>query len=124
MSHWRWRREQGARRLRPYSVLKPVGPLALKAMLADGGELALVDVREELIFSQSHLLLARSAPLRLALSAVLAFLVALGVAALWDDLVRFAFGTSFGVADPLLGRDVGFYVFRLPLLEHLGRRED
>jgi rhodanese-related sulfurtransferase len=44
-------------------VLKPVGPLALKAMLADGGELALVDLREELIFSQNHLLLARSAPL-------------------------------------------------------------
>jgi rhodanese-related sulfurtransferase len=35
----------------------------LRAMLADGGELALVDVREELIFSQNHLLLARSVPL-------------------------------------------------------------
>src|ERR1700683_460946 len=32
-------------------------------MIDDGGELALVDVREELIFSQRHLLLARSAPL-------------------------------------------------------------
>jgi rhodanese-related sulfurtransferase len=32
-------------------------------MLAGGGELALVDVREELIFSQGHLLLARSVPL-------------------------------------------------------------
>jgi len=32
-------------------------------MLADGGELALIDVREELIFSQNHLLLARSVPL-------------------------------------------------------------
>ncbi len=32
-------------------------------MLGDGGELALIDVREELIFSQSHLLLARSVPL-------------------------------------------------------------
>jgi rhodanese-related sulfurtransferase len=32
-------------------------------MLADGGELAIVDVREELIFSQNHLLWARSAPL-------------------------------------------------------------
>jgi rhodanese-related sulfurtransferase len=32
-------------------------------MIDDGGELALIDVREELIFSQSHLLLARSAPL-------------------------------------------------------------
>ncbi len=32
-------------------------------MLDDGGELALIDVREELIFSQNHLLLARSVPL-------------------------------------------------------------
>jgi rhodanese-related sulfurtransferase len=32
-------------------------------MLDDGGELAIIDVREELIFSQSHLLLARSVPL-------------------------------------------------------------
>src|SRR6202049_1667117 len=32
-------------------------------MIGDGGELSLVDVREELIFSQRHLLLARSIPL-------------------------------------------------------------
>ena len=32
-------------------------------MISAGGELALVDVREELIFSQRHLLLARSIPL-------------------------------------------------------------
>lgn len=32
-------------------------------MLADGSELALVDVREELVFSRNHLLLARSIPL-------------------------------------------------------------
>jgi rhodanese-related sulfurtransferase len=35
----------------------------LRAMIADGKELALVDVREELIFSRNHLLLARSVPL-------------------------------------------------------------
>ena len=40
-----------------------VSPSELREMLKDGGELALVDVREELIFSQSHLLLARSVPL-------------------------------------------------------------
>jgi rhodanese-related sulfurtransferase len=43
--------------------LKLITPQALHAMLADGGELALVDVREELIFSRAHLLLARSIPL-------------------------------------------------------------
>src|SRR4029078_8099633 len=40
-----------------------VAARALKAMLADGRELALVDVREELVFSQNHLLFARSVPL-------------------------------------------------------------
>ena len=40
-----------------------VSPAELRGMIGDGGELALVDVREELIFSQRHLLLARSVPL-------------------------------------------------------------
>ena len=40
-----------------------VSPSAVRTMLGDGGELALIDVREELIFSQNHLLLARSVPL-------------------------------------------------------------
>jgi rhodanese-related sulfurtransferase len=35
----------------------------LRGMLADGQEIALADVREELIFSKNHLLLARSVPL-------------------------------------------------------------
>ena len=44
-------------------MARPVAARTLKAMLADGQELALVDVREELIFSRSHLLFARSVPL-------------------------------------------------------------
>jgi rhodanese-related sulfurtransferase len=40
-----------------------IGPAELRGMIGAGGELALVDVREELIFSQRHLLLARSIPL-------------------------------------------------------------
>jgi rhodanese-related sulfurtransferase len=43
--------------------LQPLNAHALKAMLADGEELALVDVREELLFSRNHLLFARSVPL-------------------------------------------------------------
>jgi rhodanese-related sulfurtransferase len=41
----------------------PVSPAELNAMLGDGAELAILDVREELIYSGSHLLHARSAPL-------------------------------------------------------------
>jgi rhodanese-related sulfurtransferase len=40
-----------------------VSPHAVKAMLADGEELALIDVREELTYSENHLLWARSVPL-------------------------------------------------------------
>lgn len=40
-----------------------VGARAVHDMLGDGEELAIVDVREELIFSQNHLLHARSVPL-------------------------------------------------------------
>ncbi len=36
---------------------------ALRAALLDGAELALLDVREERTFSESHLLFARSVPL-------------------------------------------------------------
>jgi rhodanese-related sulfurtransferase len=41
----------------------PLSPRGLKSMLADGEELALIDLREELIFSQRHLLSARCVPL-------------------------------------------------------------
>jgi rhodanese-related sulfurtransferase len=44
-------------------VTASIGPAELRGMIGAGGELALVDVREELIFSQRHLLLARSIPL-------------------------------------------------------------
>jgi len=41
----------------------PLTPAAVKTMIGDGGELALIDVREELIYSRNHLLWARSVPL-------------------------------------------------------------
>jgi rhodanese-related sulfurtransferase len=47
----------------PQPTLRPVEPAAVKAMLSDGRELALIDLREELIFSRRHLLWARSVPL-------------------------------------------------------------
>ena len=71
--------------------------------------------------SATLVLLSGTAPLRLGLAAVLAFLLALGFAGQWDDLVRFVYGASFGVVDPLLRRDAGLYVFRLPLFDTLAR---
>ena len=62
------------------------------------------------------------AVLRLAMGAVAA-IVALFYAiifyAQWDTYLRFRYGGSFGLSDPLFGVDAGFYVFRLPFYELL-----
>jgi uncharacterized membrane protein (UPF0182 family) len=50
---------------------------------------------------------------------VLAVFIAVGEASGWDTYLKAAYGGSFGVVDPAFGRDVGFYVFTLPLLEDL-----
>jgi len=42
---------------------RPLPAAVVKAMLGDGGELALIDLREELVFSRSHVLWARNVPL-------------------------------------------------------------
>jgi uncharacterized membrane protein (UPF0182 family) len=47
------------------------------------------------------------------------FLFATGISTQWDTYLRFRYGASFGVADPLFGVDLGFYFFRLPFYELL-----
>ncbi|MFB3134683.1 MAG: rhodanese-like domain-containing protein, partial [Rhodospirillales bacterium] len=42
---------------------RPVGAARLRSMIADGGEVALLDVREEGRFAQGHLLFAVPLPL-------------------------------------------------------------
>ncbi len=55
-------------------------------------------------------------PLLLAVPTLVA-MVAGGSA--WETFLRFTAGTDFGLADPVFGRDVGFYVFTLPFLRWL-----
>ena len=45
------------------TATKSISPQSLHATLSDGVELAPIDVREELAFSQRHLLWARNVPL-------------------------------------------------------------
>jgi uncharacterized membrane protein (UPF0182 family) len=52
-----------------------------------------------------------------AVSAVAAILFALIFYSQWDTYLRFRYGGSFGLSDPLFGVDAGFYVFRLPFYE-------
>jgi uncharacterized membrane protein (UPF0182 family) len=55
--------------------------------------------------------------------AAIAAVAAVNFAALfyaqWDTYLRFRYGGSFGLSDPLFGVDAGFYLFRLPFYELL-----
>ena len=52
-------------------------------------------------------------------AAVAALIFAVIFYAQWDTYLRFRYGGSFGLSDPLFGADVGFYLFRLPFYELL-----
>jgi len=54
-----------------------------------------------------------------AVAVVAGLFYALMFYAKWDTYLRFRYGGSFGLSDPLFGRDAGFYVFRLPFYELL-----
>lgn len=54
-------------------------------------------------------------------AAVAAFLLGGQLAGHWLEALRFVNAVDFGTADPLFGRDVGFYVFRYPFLQALYR---
>ena len=54
-----------------------------------------------------------------AVAALVALRAGLYAAGEWDVWLAWRHGVTFGQADPLLGRDVSFYVFSLPFLEFI-----
>lgn len=48
------------------------------------------------------------------IGAVLTLVMANVGSAQWPTLLLYAYGGSFGTADPIFGKDIGFYVFSLP----------
>ena len=59
--------------------------------------------------------------LLLPVALVLGFLAAPQAAMHWESALLFFNGVPFGIDDPLMGKDIGFYIFRLPALEALYR---
>jgi uncharacterized protein len=60
--------------------------------------------------------------LKLAMAAIAAgaaLIFAVIFYAQWDTYLRFRYGGSFGLSDPLFGIGIGFYLFRLPFYELL-----
>jgi uncharacterized membrane protein (UPF0182 family) len=64
----------------------------------------------------SHQTLKRMAT---ALTVAIAGFFALGFYGQWETYLRFRYGGSFGLTDPIFRADLGFYVFRLPFYELL-----
>jgi hypothetical protein len=50
-------------------------------------------------------------------AALLAVILGLYAAGRWETWLTWRFGVPFGVADPILNRDVGYYVYSLPFLQ-------
>ncbi|MCP3989832.1 MAG: UPF0182 family protein [Actinomycetia bacterium] len=71
---------------------------------------------EDLIERYHQLIGSRAGRLRVVVAAIFALIAGANTASRWQDWLLFANGGSFGRADPLFGRDVGFYVFQLPFL--------
>lgn len=58
-------------------------------------------------------------PLILLAAAFICLMIGLFAGGQWETWLYFLHGVPFGTADPILGRDVSFYVFTLPLFQHL-----
>lgn len=50
-------------------------------------------------------------------SLIISFLFSSGGAASWDTVLKYFHSSSFGLSDPLFGKDIGFYIFKLPFYE-------
>ncbi len=59
------------------------------------------------------------APAAALASALVAAVFGLSIGSQWDTYLRFRFGGAFGLADPIFGADLGFYLFRLPFYQLL-----
>jgi hypothetical protein len=51
----------------------------------------------------------------LAVALVIGLLIAIGETGQWDLILRFIYQVPYGQNDPLFDRDIGFYLFSLPV---------
>lgn len=54
---------------------------------------------------------------RIVVAVVFALFEGVGTRSQWNNWILFRHGTSFHVKDPQFGKDVGFYVFKLPFIQ-------
>ncbi len=71
---------------------------------------------DELLERYHDLVSERAGWVRIVIAGLLALIAGSGVSAEWNSWILFTNGGDFGLDDPQFGRDVGFYVFKLPFL--------
>ena len=71
---------------------------------------------DELLERYHDLVAERAGWVRGIVAGVLALIAGSGVSAEWNSWILFTNGGDFGITDEQFGRDIGFYVFRLPFL--------
>jgi uncharacterized membrane protein (UPF0182 family) len=74
---------------------------------------------EEMIERIQEWIDPRIRKVRMWAAAVLGVLIGLGMWNWWGDILRYLHRSTFGISDPILGKDVGFYVFQLPLYRNV-----
>ncbi len=132
LADWLWYREIGFERVfltkivAQWALGLTVGVLAF-AFLYGNARFALrgVDLMEPVQGGRSPTLSPAAAALldrgigfvAMGGSIFVAVLFALGAASEWRTVLQLLHRTPFGVADPIFGRDVGYYVFVMPALE-------
>jgi uncharacterized membrane protein (UPF0182 family) len=71
---------------------------------------------EDALADVQRVLARRPGAFRAGVALFLAFIFGTGAASHWNEWLLFRNHVSFGVDEPLFGRDLGFYVFQLPFL--------
>lgn len=74
---------------------------------------------EDLVERYQQVIGGRTGLVRVGVSALFAVIAGAGVSSQWNSWILFLNGGDFGRQDPQFGRDIGFYVFRLPFLSFL-----
>ena len=77
-----------------------------------------VSAEDQVVQRYRQLVGGHIARLRVAVALLFALLAGLGVSSQWNNWVLFRNGVDFGVKDPQFGKEVSFYVFKLPFIAY------
>ncbi|MEE9398980.1 MAG: UPF0182 family protein, partial [Dehalococcoidales bacterium] len=77
-------------------------------------------IGDNVLLGQGLVVLRRMFDFGILVSAIfLSLIFGLATSGQWEMVLRFSNAIGFGIAEPLLGRDVGFYIFQLPFYQFI-----